>query len=316
MGPRRTPYLIVFLGAKDDQPPAKPGELKSDPADLPAGETWLSWLTPADEGPAGTIGFFVTADGKEVPRYLIPLAGKPGERVRMRLRDLGLKAGAKVEVAVRAVDGAGNVGEAAAATVTVSSHALPVLPGAMGKIDGPVGPLPKLGGAEVAILDELDKVHPVSGDMVPAQKEPYLAVNHLWNAQNRTITLHAGRNEFVAFQVLLRGNVDGVRPELAFANAKAASASFGRFAYVPTPKGPLPDPVLPLTGPFAVPTPGEGIDGQKNGALLCEVYVPHDAPAGNHDGTLTLKAGDARTGTEGQAARLGLHPAGLPQLPS
>ena len=99
-GAAKAPYLIVFLGPKDDQPPAQPGELKSDPADLPAGETWLSWTTPADEGPAGTLGFFLTVDGKEVPRYLIPLAGKPGERVRMHLRDLGLKTGAKVEVAV------------------------------------------------------------------------------------------------------------------------------------------------------------------------------------------------------------------------
>ena len=164
----------------------------------------------------------------------------------------------------------------------------------MPKIDGAVGPLPKLGGAEVAVLDELDKVHPISGDLIPAQKETYLAVNHLWNAKDRTIRLHAARNEFVAFQILLRGSVDGVRPELTFTNGKAAQVSMGRFAYVPTPKGPMPDPVLPLTGPFAVPTPGEGIDGQKTGRCCARSTFRTTLPAGEHDGTLTLRAGDAR----------------------
>src|SRR5262249_1749569 len=154
---------------KDNDPPAAPTELKGDAADLPAGEAWLSWLTPADVGPAGTVGFFVSVDGKEVPRYLIPLAGKPGKRVRMHLRDLGLKAGARVEVTVRAVDGAGNVGPTATNALTVSDRTVPVLPGSKGKAFTEAAPLPKLSGAEVAILDELDKVHPVSGATIPSQ---------------------------------------------------------------------------------------------------------------------------------------------------
>src|SRR5262249_9122239 len=174
------PYFIVFLGAKDTEPPGKPADFRSENAVLPAGEASLSWTTPADVGPAGTVGFFVTVDGKEVPRYLIPLAGKPGERVRMRLRDLGLKAGASVEVGVPAVDGAGNVGTPATAMVKLSDHAMPTLPGAKGKPFTEPAALPRLGGAEVAVVDELDKVHPVDGTMIPAQPDGYLAANHLW----------------------------------------------------------------------------------------------------------------------------------------
>jgi len=294
-GAANAPYLMVYLGEKDTEPPERPTGLQSDATGLPAGEAWLSWVTPADVGPAGTVGFFVTVDGKEVPRYLIPLAGKTGERVRMRLRDLDLKAGAKVEVGVRAVDGAGNVGAAATATVTVSGHVVPELPGARGKPFTDGAPLPKLAGAEVAILDELDKVQPVTGAMVPKHADAYLAANHLWSAKERELCLHAARNEFVAFQILLRGAVADVKPELVLNDgARGVKASFGRYVHVPTAAGPLPDPVVPLRGAFAVPTPEEKLDGQKSGSLHCEVYVPHDTPAGTHTGKLILQAGEQR----------------------
>ena len=45
---------------------------------------------------------------------------------------------------------------------------------------------------------------PSPATLIPAQPEGYLAANHLWNAASRQITLQAARNEFVAFQVLLR----------------------------------------------------------------------------------------------------------------
>ena len=35
---------------------------------------------------------------------------------------------------------------------------------------------------EVAVIDELDKVHPVTGELIPAQPDGYLHANHLWNA--------------------------------------------------------------------------------------------------------------------------------------
>jgi hypothetical protein len=243
-------------------------------------------------GPAGTVGFFMSIDGNEVPRYLIPLAGRPGERVRMRLRDAPLPAGARVEVRVRAVDGAGNVGEPAAAIVTVSDRTALPLPGTPGTPFTGAAALPKVGDAEVAILDELDKVRPVSGALIREHPADYLAANHLWSSGRREVELYAARNEFVGFQVLLRGRVAGLRPALAFAGVPGVQAAFGRYALVAGPKGPLPDPVVPLTGPFAVPTPEDRVAGQTSGSLHTEVYVPHDAPAGTHRGKLTLRTGD------------------------
>ncbi len=290
-GPARAPYLTVTLGAEDKAPPAAPAELRGDAADLPAGEAWLSWITPKDEGPAGTVGFFVAIDGKEVPRYLIPPAGKPGERVRMHLRDLDLGPGVAVKVAVKAVDGAGNVGPAAEAMVNVSDRRPEELPGKAPAPFTDAAPLPKLGDAEIAVIDELDKVQPVTGEMIPKEPDGYLAANHLWSAKTKEIRLHAARNEFVAFQVLLHGKVKNVRPSLLIKGDENFRVTFGRYQPIPdTKKGPLPDPITRLFPPGLSVPAADDPAGAKYGSLYIEIYVPHDAVAGAYSGTLKLES--------------------------
>jgi hypothetical protein len=292
-GSAKAPYLTVYLGAEDKAPPAAPTELRSDAADLPPGEAWLSWVTPKDEGPAGTVGYFVSIDGKEAPRYLIPLAGKPGDRVWMHLRDLDLGPGVEVKVAVKAVDGAGNVGPAAEATVKVSDRRPEPLPGKAPAPFKEAAALPKLGEAEVAVIDELDKVQPATGEMIPKQPDGYLAANHLWSAKTKDVRLHAARNEFVGFQVLVHGAAKGVQPTVTFEGDDKVRMTFGRYRNIPdTKKGPLPDPIVAL-GDDGFSTPAtDDPAAVKYGALYAEVYVPRDAAPGDHKGKLTLKAGD------------------------
>src|SRR5690606_12790235 len=102
-GKANAPYFTVELGVADSSPPEAVTFLDPAPASLPPGEAVVSWSTPADDGPAGTLGFLVryapgeTIEwdrGREAPRYLVPMAGKPGEPVVMRVRDLGLAPGA------------------------------------------------------------------------------------------------------------------------------------------------------------------------------------------------------------------------------
>jgi len=290
-GRDKAPYFTLYLGETDRSPPAAPTQLASAVDELPAGEAWLSWVTPKDAGPAGTLGFFVAVNGKAVPRYLIPPAGAPEEKVRMHLRDLGLTANQRVTVAVRAVDGAGNSGAPASLAVRVSGKYPAPLPGVSPRVVRTTAPLPNLGETEVAIIDALDKVHPVSGKMIPAQAPGYLAANHLWSARESLIRLYAARNEFVTFQVLLKGEVGGIRPALSFeGDRKGLRESFFSYRHVESANGPLPDPVLPLTGPFSVPSKTEPIPGQKFGSILCELFVPHGAAVGEAKGALTLKA--------------------------
>jgi hypothetical protein len=296
------PYFEVELGPEDRRPPPAPDGLRVEPATalLPAGETLVSWATPRDAGPAGTLGFFADLGGRALPRELIPMAGAPGARVEMHLRDLNLPPGSTSTLSVRAVDAAGNLGPAAMVNLRVSDRLPAPLPAtaARSALTAVRGTLPRLGSIEVAVLDELDKVHPVTGEFIPSQPEGYLAANHLWNADGRRITLQAARNEFVAFQVWLRGGEaadrDRIRPELSFEApaGRAPQVEFGRYQTVSSRNGPLPDPIVPLDFPASDPA------GARNASLHTEIYVPHDLPAGEYRGTLTLSSrGGAGQGT-------------------
>ncbi|MGC8638544.1 MAG: hypothetical protein ACP5XB_01555 [Isosphaeraceae bacterium] len=313
------PYFTIHLGPEDRQPPAAPTNLTADSRDLPPGEAIVSWVTPRDLGPAGTLGFVATLSGKAIPRELIPNAGRPGSKVEMHLRDLGLEHVSSALVAVQAVDGAGNVGPAASATVRFlgkppgplpraasfsqagplirSSGTNPLPRGEAGRGPGEGQsarqPLPRLGAAEVAVIDELDTVNPRTGAVIPRQPDDYFHSNHLWNAALRTISLHAARNEFVAFQVLIRGGLPGrgvaLHPELTFTDASGPKvwSSFGRYQTVATSQGPMPDPIVPLGVRVPAPSPAS-----EN--LHVELYIPHDTPPGTAHGTLTLRSGSER----------------------
>ncbi len=125
---------------------------------------WSPGLRPGMMGQPARSASSVMLDGRALPRELIPLAAVPGERVEMHLRDLKLGAGTTVRSPVRAVDGAGNLGPAATAVVTVSSHVPTPLPEPRTPLAAEskrtLGALPQVAGIEVAILDELDKVQP------------------------------------------------------------------------------------------------------------------------------------------------------------
>jgi hypothetical protein len=277
------PYLTVEVGPEDRLPPGPPGELRVDPSDLPEGEARVSWLTPEDKGPSGTVGFVATYHGVTVPQSLIPLAKKPGERVRMHLRDLHLSSNTGNHVlSLKAVDGAGNPGPVQSLTVPLSKRKVgrwTLDPGYAVKAT----PLPHLGGGEVAIIDELDKVQPVSGELIPSQTAGYLGSNHLWQAGKKQVRLFSARNEFVGFQILLKGPITSVRPSLAFEGQAGSKVKveFARYRHVKSSKGPLPDPIVPLGSE-------EAVEGAKSSSLLAEIYVPHDVPPGELKGTLKL----------------------------
>jgi hypothetical protein len=298
------PYLTVTLGPEDHQPPSSPIGLNAERTNLPAGEALVSWITPSDAGPAGTLGFVATLDGHPIARELIPMARAPGQRVQMHLRDLGLEKASFAQIGIRAVDGAGNQGSAATMRIQLSNEvmeSLPKRPPEIDRADAPT-PLPRLGKAEVAVIDELDKIHPVTGALIPPQPTGYLQANHLWSAANRRVRLHSARGEFVAFQVLIRGLAESgsadeeMRPELVFDERSKGGieVTFGRYHFVPTREGLLPDPIIPLDLPDVstrqTQEPGR-VAHNRSRSLHVELRVHPETPAGAKHGTLILRAG-------------------------
>ena len=302
-GKEHAPYFTVFVGQSDHSAPGPVTGIQSHSDLLPGGEARVSWVTPEDSGPAGTIGYFVRVsegrifrweDASPVPRYLVPPADKPGERVTMRLRDMDLEPGSTVIVGVRPVDAAGNMGPVTEKSVRLAPQYKPPKVGPAPDTRAAKEDLPSVGGAEVFVVDPLDKVHPVSGRMIPGRSDSYRKGNHLWSADDRTVRLHAARNEFVAFQVVVKGPVRNLDARMKFPGNTADDprAQLFRFKYVDTENGPLPDPLISLRDKFSIPATDEKLDGQKYSSLLAEVWVPHDADPGLHVGTLELKQGD------------------------
>src|SRR5262249_53909464 len=131
----------------------------------------------------------------------------------------------------------------------------------------------------------------------PPQPEGYLHANHLWKAGEvgRGITLHAARNEFTAFQVLIQGQTRGEPHfELVFEEpaVRGVQASFGRYHLMETPAGALPDPIVPLCL-AGRRSPAPAASTQRH-SYHVELYVSHGAAAGTHRGTLTVSAGADR----------------------
>ena len=299
---RRPYFQVEFLGRDDETPGTVEGLTFVEPIDLPPGEAVVTWRTPVDQGNAGVIGFFCWyspgapldwENARDVPRYLIPLAGGVGDLVTMRLHDLPNMRKGPITLGVCAVDAAGNVGPVTAVQGRLSVDSQPTLvmernPSA----SVPLVPVPKLGDADVFVIDALDKVNGVTGELIPANHADYLRQNHVWTNSTRRVTLAAARNEFVAFQVVVRGPVEPVDVRLTFdgEQSKSIRADVQRLRYVQTNKGLFPDPVIPNASPM--PTwPRKAKKTPTHLALLAEVYVPHDAPSGEHRGTLLLRRG-------------------------
>ncbi len=291
------PYLDVWTAGADNEPPAAVEDVQAVTGPYPAGEAMVTWKTPPDAGGGRTLGFQVAykagGEEKEMPRYLIPMAGGPGQTVRMYIQDLPFQGGQEIELNIRAVDSAGNVGRAVTKKMKVSANprAFPIAEVQI-KPFPPSETLPAVGGLKVAVVDLLDKIHPVTGKMIPDHPEGYKGGNHLWSAQTGQVRLQSARNEHICFQVNLAGSSEKAAVKLSFPDLAGVRTRIYRLDYVKTGAGPMPDVAVPLEGALAIPNKDdpEAAD-QKNASLLCEIYVPHEAPAGQKTGTLTVSDG-------------------------
>ncbi|MHC4716179.1 MAG: hypothetical protein ACYS5V_04360 [Planctomycetota bacterium] len=150
----------------------------------------------------------------------------------------------------------------------------------------------------------------------------YQSHNLLWDKEKQTVTLHGGRNEFVAFQVVVAADtpVKGVKVKLnrltgpggARISGKAVALMKAWYVKVEKPShgfqktslGPgwYADGLLPAETDGSVtlniPEPRNHIGAtQKNHSVWVDIFVRRDrekAPPGEYKGRLTVTAGDQK----------------------
>ena len=299
---KSAPWLEVRVDGMDRIPPAPVSSISNITSRLPAGQAVLEWVTPGDTGGGKTIGFFVQYktdnNARKVPRYLVPMAGKVGEKVKMHLQDLAFKPGQEVTISVRPVDSAGNMGESFSQTIQVSSgFEIPVANiDSEGVFHDTVTPI-EIGGVDVSIMDMLEKIDPKTGQMLSNRKNR-VDRKHLISRRGKQVKLYSSRNETIWFQINFEGSVGAISAEILFPDHSDIKYRLYQFAYVKTKNDTgeisyLPDPLIPLKGQFSIPSSvGEAyIASQKNHSLICEIYVPHELGAGKKRGKLRIATG-------------------------
>ena len=287
----------VLISASSSE---KPTNLSVQSKGLPPGEAVVKWDIPSLEK-SGILGFFVSLNGKEVPRHLIPVPSidddTQPQTLTMHLRNLGLAPGEEVQLGIQSINMLGISSDPATITFRVSDEALMTLPSSTeaGNRNEKIAKLsreeiakqlPKLGPFAVSVLDELDKVAE-DGQLIPARADAYFAANHVWDASKKQIRLYAAQNEWTGFQVrfddaqnaAFKGNITATFS--GFDNAaNATPLQFYRFGYVDSPQGKIADPLIPLDA--------NGLSISGSDTLYCEMLVPAEMSPGEHRGTLQL----------------------------
>ena len=188
-------------------------------------------------------------------------------------------------------------------------------------------------GASVSIWAVGDgvRVNPQTGRLFEERTDiqpDYPTGNHrhknaVWDGAQRTVTLRAARNEFVAFQLVLETvhPVSGVDVTITPLSGPAGAGIEGRHlqifkawyvqvrrpstGYEASSLGPgwYPDALLPKRGsglrtgfPFSIPDIHNNIPEQKNHAVWVDIYVPRQAPAGNYLGRIQVRWNGGESG--------------------
>jgi len=302
----REPYLLVTLGEADSQPPAAPEIVSVKPdinhATPDAGALAITVKTPVD-----AVGFHVKVDGKLLEPWQVELPQRPGGTDTIVIEDL--PPAKTVQVAVRAVDAAGNVSDWVTAEGQASDKvAVPALP-AFPFRPRPGRPKPVGSDLVVWAFPEVTEVDPVTGlPVFEPNKAAFRLANPVWSGAEGRIRLAAARGEIVAFQLGLertavsRGKAVEATVQVSLAGPDGMALPqrnirIYRLWYLKTKKGWQPEYAIPLKdGRVAVPSPDNAVTRQKHQGVYVDIYIPKDAAPGTYTGSVTVRtAGGSAT---------------------
>lgn len=294
----REPYLLVQLAGTDDVPPAAPS-VSVQPA--PQAAHMASGAAVIDiAGPAEAFCYFVTVNGRPVPRWRVP--HPDGGKARVLLDDR--QAGEALSVEAVACDAAGNR-SAAARGAGKASAALappPKLPPAWEPKAGE--PPPRSGRMRAWALPEVCKLDPAGGALLEAQALGADALacrraNSAWNGATNSVRCFGAAGEIVAFQLCLeRVRADEPLKEITVrfeglsgpGEIPPGRIRLFRIWYTPVPEYAVP---IGQGQKLAIPNgQDQAGDSQRNQLICVDIAVPQDAQPGEYAGKVTLAAQD------------------------
>jgi hypothetical protein len=238
------------------------------------------------------------------PRWMLdPLAPKPNplvtsnglhDEVNAVVEDL--QPGKLYYFAARGVSATGEAGSVSPlGKIRAFARVWPALPA--GPPAASAASTEAAGPVKVWSFPELHKVNPQTGALL--EKGP------IWTGD---VKLAGARNEFVAFQVAVESatpvkDIAVTVSKPLFAECalppvfKTGAVQLYREWMVPddkdkSPTRPwYPDPLIPLSGAFDLPAADNGVPNQRVQPVFVDIYIPHDAAPGPHQGSIEVRAG-------------------------
>lgn len=315
------PYLLVDVESAPAEDAATP-----PPQDLQVLEptdqdprTRLTWtIDPAQR--ADRIGFTAEIDGTPVPQYHIPSIEQHRDgRYVMPLAFVPELLGhhQPYRIHLRALSRSGRASRSAELECSVPKSDLSELP-LRTFPHTQAATAPKIlwekalsaHGRRWSIIDPLDTLLPASNTLIPQQRDSYLASNHLWNANAKTISLDSPRGGWVGFQVICDTPPESIEMHLELgidrdaknappppidspkiesrpANAQEIRTEWYRYATVPNKDTATPDPLVLLArGNAKLQSSWKPSPTHQSTSWLIECYVPPETKPGKMPGRL------------------------------
>lgn len=286
---KSAPWIQIEKGEQDYSPPHPINFIKVITDELPSGEAFLFWKTPLEKTDSKILGFDVFWEKnkiiKKFPRYLVPMAGKPGEQVKMHIQDMNFGPGENINVSIHSIDGSGNRSKPHIKKILLSKgfKKVEMIQTSIQPFKGNDTSIPTE-GIDVSVIDLLDKIIPEKDAMIPAHDKEYKRYNHIFSRKDKIIRIHGARNEDICFQLDFKGEGRNLSMDCVFENEPYIKPIFYKFEYVRDNNVFIPDPLIPVDL--------LNIEDIKiNNTFLCEIYIPHNISAGTKKGKLFIRAG-------------------------
>ncbi len=147
---------------------------------------------------------------------------------------------------------------------------------------------------QIAVIDPLDQLLPITDAIVPPNRADYLRDNILWDADSRTIRLSTCRGAWSGFQLAIKHPDPATILTCGVSTIPGTRLEAFRYEYVESAQGAMADPLIPVgqaseleRGIALIPS----VKSPQLGCWLFELHTPSTLEPGEYRGRLELNFG-------------------------